>query len=252
MKILVIFGSPRRKNSYLVTQQFQTALQKLADYEFEYVFLNEIDLMICRGCHVCLFYGEEKCPLKDAAEILKKMLQAQGIIFVSPVYVSQVTGLMKNFIDRFSFLCHRPQLYHQHSMIISTTGVMDLKAVLKYLEKVLLMWGSRTVTKLGIITPPDKKEKDIREDKRIAKAAKRFHQNLRSNKWSPKLGQIIQFSAQKVFLSSEKIKQHSPRDYQYYRQLKKRSYHIPVKLNFFKRMLSWLVEKMVQLKTSHF
>ncbi|MCF7794399.1 MAG: NAD(P)H-dependent oxidoreductase [Candidatus Cloacimonetes bacterium] len=249
MKILVIFGSARRKNSFLVTKQFETALQKLADYNFEYIFLNKVDLKICKGCHVCLFYGEEKCPLNDiAADIFSKMLEADGIIFVSPVYVSQVTGLMKNFIDRFSFLCHRPQLYHQHSMIISTTGVMDLKSVLNYLEKVSLMWGMRSVTKLGIVTPPDKEKKEITGDKRIIKTARQFHKQMKAENWSPKLSQLIQFRAQKTFLTSEKIKEFSPRDFQYYSQIKKQSYHIPVKINIFKRLISWLVEKMIQFQ----
>lgn len=249
MKILVIFGSYRKGNSYLVTQLFQTTLQKLADYEFEYVYLSEINLKTCKGCHVCLFHGEEKCPLNDdSAYIFSKMLEAKGIVFVSPVYVSQVTGLMKNYIDRFSFLCHRPQLYFQHSLLISTAGFMGLKSVLKYLESVSLMWGMRSVTKLGIITPPDKKNEEIRDDNKIIKAAQQFHNKMRSKKWSPKLSQLIQFRAQKVFLTSDKIKQYSPRDYQYYSQLKKQSYHIPVKMNFIKRLLSWLVEKMVQIK----
>jgi len=249
MKILVIFGSPRQKNSFLITRQFEIALQQLADYEFEYIHLNKIDLKMCRGCHICLFHGEEKCPLKDdAADIYARMLQAHGIVFVSPVYVSQVTGLMKNFIDRFSFLCHRPQLYHQHGMIISTTGMMDLKSVLNYLERVSLIWGVRSATKLGIITPPDKKKQEILEDKRITKAARQFHKKLHAKKWSPKLSQLIQFRAQRLFLTSEKIKKFSPRDYQYYSQLKTQPYHIPVKVNFIKKLISWLVEKIIQLK----
>ncbi len=252
MKILVIFGSPRQKSSYLVTQQFEAALRKLADYEFEYIFLNKIDLKMCKGCHVCLFHGEEKCPLQDdTAAIFARMLQANGIIYVSPVYVSQVTGLMKNFIDRFSFLCHRPQLYHQHSMVISTTGMMDLKSVLNYLERVSLMWAMRSVTKLGIITPPDKRKIEITEDKKIAKVAQQFHQKLKAENWSPKLSQLIQFRAQKTFLTSKKIKEFSPKDYQYYSRLKNQSYHIPVKMNLIKRLLSWLVEKMVKFKVKN-
>jgi multimeric flavodoxin WrbA len=207
----------------------------MADYNFEYIFLNEIDLKICDGCHIYLLHGEKKCPLKDSAEIFNKILSADGLVLGSPVYVSQVTGLMKNFIDRFSFLCHHPQMYDQHCMVISTTGFMDLGPVLTFLEKVALVWGVRSETKLGIVTPPDKTQAAIGEDKRIAAAAKQFHQKLQSKKWSPHLSQLIQFRAQKAFLTDEKIKKLSSRDYQYYSKLKKQSYHIPVKINLIKK-----------------
>ena len=44
----------------------------------------------------------------DALMIREEMLNADGLIFVSPVYAHQVTALMKNFIDRFAYVLHRP------------------------------------------------------------------------------------------------------------------------------------------------
>ena len=248
MNITVIFGSPRKKNSFILTQAFERELKKLDDFSFEYFFLNETDLKTCIGCHNCLFLGEENCPLKDDREMLtEKMLNSQGIVFVSPVYVSQVTSLMKNFIDRMAFLCHRPQLYHQHALVISTTGVMDLKEVLKYLTEVAFMWGIRSVTSLGIVTPPDKKKEEIEDDKKIGKAAGKFYKKLTSQKWSPSINQVIQFRVMKVFLTSKIIKDISPKDYEHYSKLKHQSYYIPVKMNIFKKLIGWMVEIMVKL-----
>ncbi|KQC12849.1 MAG: hypothetical protein APR63_01830 [Desulfuromonas sp. SDB] len=248
MNIVVIFGSPRKKNSFILTEAFERELKKLGDFNFEYFFLNEINLKTCIGCHQCLFRGEENCPLKDDREMLtEKMLTSQGIVFVSPVYVSQVTSLMKNFIDRMAFLCHRPQLYYQHAMVISTTGVMDLKKVLKYLTEVAFMWGIRSATTLGIVTPPDKKKEEIENDKKIEKAARKFYKKLTSQKWSPSINQLIQFRVIKVFLASKVTKDISPKDYQHYTKLKDQSYHIPVKMNFFKHLIGWGMELMVKL-----
>lgn len=55
MKILVIFGSPRKKNSYLVIKALETEMQKLGEIEFEYIFLKDLSLATCIGCHSCLF-----------------------------------------------------------------------------------------------------------------------------------------------------------------------------------------------------
>lgn len=250
MKIVVIAGSPRKKNSYLLTKALERELKKLCEAEFEYVFLKDLSLATCQGCHACLFHGVDRCPLPDSIqETLDSMLNAHGIIFVSPVYVSQVTGLMKNFIDRFSFLCHRPGLYRQHALAISTTGVMGLKGVLNYLEEVASTWGIRSVTKLGMVTPPDISEEKIKGNSSIEKAAKKFHKRLTSSSWEPSLKQVIQFNAQKTFLTTPQAKRISPEDYRYYLPLKDKEYHTDVRINPFKKLIGKLVALAVRARS---
>ncbi|MDY0296350.1 MAG: flavodoxin family protein [Acidobacteriota bacterium] len=249
MKVVVIFGSPRKKNSYLVTRAFEEELLKLGPVEFEYIFLNKLSLQPCIGCHNCLFYGKEKCPLPDSIqETLQSMLQADGLVFVSPVYVSQVTSLLKNFIDRFSFLSHRPRLYGQHAMAISTTGAIGLKNVLGYIEKVVSEWGIRSFTKLGLVTPPDRSRDDIVGDKRIRQAAGRFYKRLNGG-WSPSLKQVIQFNAQKTFFSTLQAKKISPRDHEYYSALESRDYHVDVKISPFNKFIGRLISHAVRMKS---
>lgn len=250
MKITVIFGSPRKKNSWLLTRAFEDELKKLCDAEFQYIFLSELSLATCVGCHACLFHGVEKCPLPDSIrDTLESMVLADGIVFVSPVYVSQVTGLMKNFIDRFSFLCHRPGLHGQHAMVISTTGVMGLRGVLKYMGDVASTWGIRSVTRLGMVTPPDITEEAIRGNGKAAGAAKKFHRKLESSSWQPSLGQVVQFHAQKTFLSTPKAEKVSPKDYAYYLPLKDSDYHTDVRLNPFKKLVGKLVALAVKARS---
>jgi NAD(P)H-dependent FMN reductase len=250
MKVLVIFGSPRKKNSYFVTKALETELKKLGEVEFEYLFLKDIDLATCIGCHNCLFFGESKCPLPDNVNnVLEKMLTSNGLIFVSPVYVSHVTGLMKNFIDRFSFLCHRPQLFRQDLLVISTTGIMGLKDVLNYMESVSQTWGARSVTKLGIVTPPDKTAEEITNDPQIRQAALRFYKKLNKAAWSPSLKQVIQFQAQKTFLTSAQASKFSPKDYEHYKKLQDKSFNVPAKITLWKRVIGKIVSLIVKLSS---
>lgn len=250
MRIVVIAGSPRKKNSLMLTKALERELKKLCEADFQYVFLHELSLATCAGCHACLFHGVDRCPLPDSiGETLEAMLSADGIIFVSPVYVSQVTGLMKNFIDRFSFLCHRPGLYRQHALAISTTGVIGLKGVLNYLEEVASTWGIRSVTKLGMVTPPDISEEKIKGNSRVEKAARKFHKRLTSSSWEPSLKQVIQFNAQKTFLTTPQAKRISPEDYRYYLPLKDRDYHTEVSMNPFKKLTGKLVSLAVKARS---
>jgi len=73
--------------------------------------------------------------------IREEMLNADGLIFVSPVYAHHVTALMKNFIDRFAYVLHRPCFLDKAALIISTTELTGLEDVLDYLEFAARLWG---------------------------------------------------------------------------------------------------------------
>ncbi|MGB9979655.1 NAD(P)H-dependent oxidoreductase [Methanobacterium sp.] len=101
MNVLAIMGSPNKKgNTYELTRKLEDSMKKLGEVEFEYVFLKDINLKTCRGCGVCFEKGEKFCPLKDDRPMLEeKMHNADGVIFTSPNYVFNVSGIIKNFID---------------------------------------------------------------------------------------------------------------------------------------------------------
>ena len=102
MKVLAIIGSPKKGNSYRITQQVENLLKSYSrsenigkvDLEFDYLFLKETNLEMCTGCFACIPYGEDKCPLKDSRDdIEKRILASDGIILVSPVYSMNVTSV---------------------------------------------------------------------------------------------------------------------------------------------------------------
>ncbi|WP_269850614.1 flavodoxin family protein [Methanosarcina horonobensis] len=91
-------------------------MQDLGNIEFEYLMLKDADLSQCHGCFVCFTTGENHCPCKDdAPAIEQKMHSADGVIFATPVYGMNVSALMKTFIDRFSYIFHRPRFFDKKS-----------------------------------------------------------------------------------------------------------------------------------------
>ena len=117
MKILTCVGSYRKNgNTARVVGLIEEQLQKVAAHnnealEIETVYLGHHDIGICRGCRVCFDKGEEQCPLSDDLLAIKsKIKESDGIIIASPVYVNDVNGIVKNWIDRLAHVCHRPDL----------------------------------------------------------------------------------------------------------------------------------------------
>src|SRR5512133_941495 len=111
-KVTAFVGSAGKKNTYKAVLQFLNSLQALGDVEYEIVNLNSYRLEFCRGCRLCFDKGESFCPLKDDRDVLfEKMMASDGVIFATPNYTFDMSGMMKAFLDRFGFICHRPRFF---------------------------------------------------------------------------------------------------------------------------------------------
>ena len=177
MKIIAIMGSPKGKGSgYKVVKKLEEKMKTLGDTEFEYLFLKDANIQLCKGCFTCIGKGEDKCPLKDdLASVEKKLLEADGIILSSPVYVLNVSWLMKNFIDRFAYTNHRPRFFRQKVLTVVNTGGIGKKQALSSIKYAL--GGGRIVHELAVSTPPwPETEKAVEKKERaIANAAENFY-----------------------------------------------------------------------------
>ena len=154
-------------------------MKAMGDVEFEYIFLKDANLKPCIGCYNCMAKGEDKCPLKDdRAAIEQKLLAADGFILSSPVYMHSVSWLMKNFMDRFAYLSHRPRFHRQKMLTVVNTSVTGEKRALSTL-KIALGYdrGARIVHELAIATPPwPQTERSVAEKElAIDVAAKMFY-----------------------------------------------------------------------------
>ena len=101
-KILGVIGSPRKKGNthILVSRILDGAKAEGADTEI--VFLNDLDIRECDGCHIC--WKGRQCSKKDDMNVIyPKIIESDIIIFGTPVYWYGPTALMKCFIDRFVY-----------------------------------------------------------------------------------------------------------------------------------------------------
>ena len=105
-KIYAINGSPRKNGN--TAQLLQKALEGAASAgaEVKLIQLADLNFSGCRSCFACkkLANPAPGCVLKDdLAEILKELLQADGIIMGSPIYFGAESGLYRNFLERLFF-----------------------------------------------------------------------------------------------------------------------------------------------------
>ncbi len=218
MRIAAIIGSPKGKGSgYRIIRKIEDRMRAMGDVEFEYLFLKDANLKPCTGCYACLARGEEKCPLEDdRAAIERTLLAADGVILSSPMYVLNVSWLMKNFIDRFAYTNHRPRFHRQKVLTVVNMGGDGAKATLSLLRNAL--GGSRIVHELGIATPPwPQTERAVAKKERAidAAAGKLYQACLEASVPTPTLGSLLLFLVrQRLYLE---LREYLPADYAFYR-----------------------------------
>ncbi|TCL66525.1 NADPH-dependent FMN reductase [Hydrogenispora ethanolica] len=182
-RIVVLLGSPRKRETFQAVQQFERALRVAyrPELDFEYVWLRDFRIEPCAGCFACLSKGEEFCPRQDDRDLLLvKLYRADGVVFATPNYALQVTALMKNFLDRLAFVFHRPRFFGKTFIAIVTQGVFGGSGVVRYLTKLARMWGFQAAQGVCINTiAPRTPAEDAVLRRKLGRAAVRFARWLR-------------------------------------------------------------------------
>ncbi|UYP44738.1 hypothetical protein NEF87_001023 [Candidatus Lokiarchaeum ossiferum] len=219
MKIISIFGSPRKKYSY----EYTSLVKKIMDeernsIEYQDIFLQKILQDNCNGCYQCMKKGEKFCKdYQKINPIIQSLDNADGLIISCPVYVDNVSGLMKNFIDHLAYLLHRPRFFGKKAIIIVSTLETGIKSVSHYLSKTVSQWGFDVVGTIGIKVKGFEQNEIKRSKymKKIKKLSLIFLQSIIQNKkHSPKLENLIFFHLFKVLVNH--TRDLSPEDYNYW------------------------------------
>lgn len=109
MKMIAINGSPRKKcNTAEILQNMLDGAREVdSAIECELINLYEYDYKGCVSCFECKRIGGKsygKCAVKDGIwPILEKSLYADCLVFGTPVYFSDVTGMTRAYWERLFF-----------------------------------------------------------------------------------------------------------------------------------------------------
>jgi len=177
LKLIILTTSLRRNGNTerlarLYEQEIRSqASQKNIPFEVELIPLYQYRIEPCRGCRTCFDRGVEHCPIKDDFPLLlDKMKAADGIILACPVYVNDVNGLAKNWIDRMAYACHRPDFFGKYAGLLATIGIGPTNHALNTMSFALNSWGYQLVHKTGYKMGALMDKETVRE---------KFHEKIR-------------------------------------------------------------------------
>jgi len=246
-KVTAFVGSAHKKNTHKAVVQFLNSLQALGDVEYEIVTLSDYKLGICRGCRLCFEKGEEFCPLKDDRDMLfDKIAASDGVVFATPNYCWQMSGIMKVFLDRFGFAFHRPRYFGKAFTSIVAQGFGGGNKIVKDLDLAASILGFNTLKGMIVTGFDPRTEKEQQKiDRNLAEQSKRFYALLAKSAYPvPTLFQLMVFRMGRTTVNRKA----DPKsiDYRYYAEKGwfESDYFYPTRLGVLKKAVGNLFDSM--------
>lgn len=169
-KVLVISTSLRKNsNSDGLANAFAEGAEA-AGNQVEKISLIGKEIAFCRGCLSCQQTGS--CVIKDdAVAIEEKVLQAEVLVFATPIYYYEMSGQMKTLLDRLNPMFPKEYAFRDVYMLTAAAedadyvpekAVSGLEGWIACFEKARL---AGTVFGGGVVAPGE-----ISESRALAKA----------------------------------------------------------------------------------
>jgi multimeric flavodoxin WrbA len=99
MKVLVLFGSPRKKGNTIQLSQVMVDRLKEKGHSVRTLYLNDLNIRPCQGCYICLKNGI--CKINDdMKDIRKYIMESDLIVYATPIYWFGPSGQLKLAMDR--------------------------------------------------------------------------------------------------------------------------------------------------------
>ncbi len=167
MKVLGIVCSPRKGGNSEILVKEALAGAKDSGADAELLMIRDKDIKPCDGCGSCDKTGE--CHIKDdMQEAYQKLLEADGIIWGTPVYFFDVTAQAKIFIDRSYALYRKNRLANKVGGVIAVAGSMGHSSVLNLFN---IFFSLNHMFAVDFVCGYGSGKGDIVKDKHAIKAA---------------------------------------------------------------------------------
>lgn len=139
-KILLINASKRKKNTLNLLKSFEDVL-KAEGFSTEILCLGDYKIDFCLGCEQCV--RGRPCPLKDDVSIiLDKIISCDGIVIGTPVYLNNMSGMLKTLVDRTCSWFHRSPVAQKPVFLIVDTKGSGVDNTVRSINEFLIQWGT--------------------------------------------------------------------------------------------------------------
>ena len=182
MKIVAILGSPHSRGNGAAALDCVLAGARENGAQCVTYALCKLHIQNCLGCRKCVENGGVCVQKDDFAEIYEAIKAADLVILSSPIYINQVNGLLKTFLDRCYPLTdshHKPRFGTRRVMMLCTYGApipFVFSSYIKSTGKSLKAMG--LINRKNIIIPGCTTIDKVKHDAKLQEKLKRIGRSL--------------------------------------------------------------------------
>lgn len=124
MNILSVLASPKKQgNTAILLKEYLKGVEDSTPLaQIETIYLQSKNIQYCTGCNTCQKSSQSQCVLKDdMQDIYKSVEKADILVFATPVYVFNMTGQLKTFLDRLYAVDYNT-LLNKKIVLLTTYG----------------------------------------------------------------------------------------------------------------------------------
>jgi len=113
LKVVAFLGSPRNGNTAAMLNAVCKGAAS-AGHETELINLTKLKISGCTACCACKNGKVKYCAVQDDMQgLYPKIIEADCLVFGTPIYMGQMSGQMKNYFDRwYTFLDANYEIHH--------------------------------------------------------------------------------------------------------------------------------------------
>jgi multimeric flavodoxin WrbA len=131
--MLFINCSNRERNCFNILKELKGDNDKL-------ISLSNKKMSFCLGCQCCMKDLPKHCVLDDyiTNTVYSEVLSEDKIVFASPMYISNINGILKNLLDRFNTFYNHKLLKGKKIYLLMTgfaskeDNEMEIKGIIDY------------------------------------------------------------------------------------------------------------------------
>ncbi len=168
MRVVAINGSPRKNGNTatILKEILAGAAEKGADTRF--VHLNELNMKGCQGCLTCR-ENLGTCAYKDDFQgLLEEMKKCDAVAVGTPIYVFNVSGQFKCFLDRcYCFIEENEEVGYRSVLpggkkiaLVTSQGDESPEAYRHIIDYLKLLFSFLSGSSIDVITQAGTEDKD--------------------------------------------------------------------------------------------
>ena len=141
MKAIVLHGSPRKNgNSDTLAENFIKGLRASGNSGIKEFYANDLNIRPCQGCLTCN-RPPHTCAIKDdMQEIYSAFVDADVVVFATPMYWGYMTAQLKTVLDRMEAVAS-PKYFRDKTFVAILTYHYHYESVVAFFKRIKEYFG---------------------------------------------------------------------------------------------------------------